>query len=116
MNSEVIISSDNVEMEDILGGEVAHAPSDRSMEIAALRAEVNEVIQKAFSCSNSADSGIHVHHEKLGKMLKAQEKVKSINDAHQEEGKGIPDNGKYPVLGPCIVGEAKSAVNNLQDL
>ena len=110
------MSSDDVEMEDILGGEAAHAPSDRSMEIATLRAEVSEVVQLAFSCSNSADSGIHVHHEKLEQMLKAHEKVKSINNAHQEEGKDIPDNGKYPVLGPCIVGEAKSAVDNLQDL
>ena len=49
-------------------------------------------------------------------MLNAQEKVENINNAHQGQDKGIPDNGKYSDLGPCIVGEAKSAVNDLQDL
>ena len=39
------MSSDDVDMEDILGGEVADAPCDRTMDIAVLRAEVSEAVQ-----------------------------------------------------------------------
>ena len=54
-----------------------------------------ETAKQAFSHASSADSGIHVHHEKLEQMLKAQEKVKHINNTRQEEAKGTTDNGKY---------------------
>ena len=75
-----------------------------------------EAAEQVFSRAVSANSGIHLHHEKLKQMLKAQEKVRSINNAQQEEEKGTTDNDKYSDLGPRIVSEAKSAVNDLQDL
>ena len=49
-------------------------------------------------------------------MLKVQEKAKTINNAQQGEEEGITNNDKYSHLDPCIVGEAKSAVNDLLDL
>ena len=75
-----------------------------------------ESAKQAFSRARSANSGIHVHHVKVKQMLEAQEKVKRINNARQEDEKGTTDNGKDSDLGPTIVGEAKSAVDDLHDL
>ena len=47
-------------------------------------------------------------------MLYANTKVKEINDARHEEEKGSDHD--YPELGPCVAGEVKCAVNDLNDL
>ena len=40
------MSSDDVEMDEILGGEVADGPCEKAMEVAALRAEVSEGVHQ----------------------------------------------------------------------
>ena len=46
----------------------------------------------------------------------AKQAVKEINNARQEEQNGSTHNEQDNELGRCIVGEAKSAVHDLQDL
>ena len=75
-----------------------------------------ETAEQAFTRVSGANSGVHVHHEKLQQMLEAQQTVKEINNARQEEQKGSAYNEQDCELGPCIVGEAKSAIHDLQDL
>ena len=75
-----------------------------------------ETAEQAFSRASSTNSGIHLHHEKLEQMLMAQENVKNINNARQQQGKYTTDSTKYSDVDPCVVGEAKSALDDLQDL
>ena len=75
-----------------------------------------ETAEQAFSRASSTNSGIHLHHEKLEQMLKAQENVKNINNARQQQGNDTTDDNKSPDVDPCVVGEAKSALDDLQDL
>ena len=74
----------------------------------------DETPEEAFLRVGKSNSGVHLHHTKLQQMLHANTKVKEINDARDEEEKGSDND--YPELGPCVVGEVKCAVNDLNDL
>ena len=74
----------------------------------------DETPEEAFLRVGKSNSGVHLHHTKLQQMLHANTKVKEINDARHEEEKGSDHD--YPELGPCVAGEVKCAVNDLNDL
>jgi len=56
------------------------------------------------------------HNENLQRMLKAQTKVKSINDARQEEIISEKDENLIDDNGVKLVGEAESAMHDVHDM
>ena len=74
-----------------------------------------ETAEEAFACLLQATSGMYKHHDKLQQMLKANAKVKEINEARQEEAK-VTVNREDHKEGPQIVGEATAAMNDVQEV
>ena len=63
----------------------------------------NEYAEKTFACLVEADPDMYRDHDKLQQMLKANAKVKEINEARQEEATFSVDKENKD-KGPQIVG------------
>ena len=74
-----------------------------------------ETAEEAFARLVQATSGMYKHHDRLQQMLKANAKVKEINEARQVEAK-VTVNREDHREGPQIVGEATAAMNDVQEL
>lgn len=74
-----------------------------------------ESAEEAFTRLVESNSGMYKHHDRLQQMLKANAKVKEINEARQEVVKNTADKEDH-CNGPQIIGEATAAMNDVQDL
>ena len=78
---------------------------------------VHHSAEQAFNHFLSSCSSMEGHHEKLSKMLKAQNKVRNINE-HREATEEIcskEDDADEPE-GLHIAGEAAAAMNDVRDM
>ena len=75
----------------------------------------NESAEKAFAHLVEANPDMYSHHDRWQQMLKANAKVKEINEARQEEATFSVDKENKD-KGPQIVGQATAAMNDVQEL
>ena len=74
----------------------------------------NETAEQSFLHNFADDSCLHKHHERLQQMLQAQNKVKEINEARQSNATDSVQTEHIDE--PYVVGEAKAAMNDVQEM
>ena len=78
-----------------------------------------ETAESAFSRHMAEKNSMNTHSEKLQKMLKAKESVKTINEARQAHEEDITESKPVEDADndcPQVAGESTSAMNNVVDL
>ena len=77
----------------------------------------SENAESAFNRHLSKNNAMNTHSNKLERMLKSQESVEKINEARQAQVQNV--SAPQPVkddCGPQVVGESRSAMNDVLDL
>ena len=75
-----------------------------------------QTAEEAFNEQFRDYSSMEDHHESLQKMLRAQSKVRRINEARKEEEVPEDENEAVEEEGVKLAGEAEAAMNDVHDM